>query len=171
MPIALQLSSVVGRNGTREVHATAGIDILAVGAAPIGDGVGVDVRLNDNVACSQTTLAELLRLLLPLLEGSGEGVAVDENGFQSLVIRLTVPGEADDLDGLSGHGFSQIVFHKTMACVKVGARLFAKLFGAFARNPVFAGLLAGFLIALFALIGGWALAWLVHVLPLPPAAQ
>lgn len=100
MSVLLQLSSVVGSDGVREICATAGIDLLSVSPTPIGEGVGIDIRLDDDFALRETTFAKLFSLLLPLLESCGEGASVDEQGFQSLVIRFAIPSQTENSDGV-----------------------------------------------------------------------
>lgn len=96
MSILLQISSVLGRDGVRVPSATAGIDTLAVRGAPVGEGVGVDVRLDDDFAMSETTLAQFLGCLFPLVESRGEFATVREDRFETLVVRLLIPRKTYD---------------------------------------------------------------------------
>lgn len=72
----------------REGLATAGVDIAAVGRAPGWEGIGVDICLDDDLALANTTLADLLGLILPLQEGEREFVTIDHQRYAALVVRL-----------------------------------------------------------------------------------
>lgn len=99
MSANLQLPAI-GSNYTirleiRKGHATAGIDFAAMGNAPIGEGIGIDVCLHDDFSVSNETLAALLGKVLPLQKSAGQLLPVNEQGFQPVVIRFFVPHHAD----------------------------------------------------------------------------
>lgn len=83
--------------GVGEVGSAAGVELLVVGGAPVGEGVRVNVRFDDQQALATVTFADLLRTVLPLQETGGEFVSVDEQGAQSLVVRLFIPRDAQSL--------------------------------------------------------------------------
>jgi len=85
--------------GVGKCHATAGVDLVSPGCAPRGECVGVDVSLDNDPALLDLSLADLFGFLLPLLESVGEGVAVNEDGTQSLIVRFTIPSDPNGLDG------------------------------------------------------------------------
>lgn len=105
--VLLEISSVLGSDGVRVCHTTAGVDVLPMSCAPRGKGPRVDVRLNDNFTLSETTLAQLFGLLLPLVEGGGEPIAVDKDGFQKVVVLFQIPSQANNTERFGGlHGRS-----------------------------------------------------------------
>lgn len=89
----------------RKGVSTIGIDVTAVSSAPSGEGIGVDVCLYDRMSLANETLAALLGKVLPLQESTGQLMAVNEQGFQPIVIRFLVPHHTNysDLLGQLAH--------------------------------------------------------------------
>lgn len=81
-----------------EFHTTAGVDIATVGSTPCGECVGVDIRFDDNHPLPDISLTSLLSLVLPLQEGAGQSIPVDEHGTQFVVVRFAIPRHANCLD-------------------------------------------------------------------------
>ncbi len=96
----IEFSTVIGCDGIRKVCTSAGIDVQSTLPAPDWEGIGVDVRLNDDFSLSQTSLTQFFRTLLPLFKSSGQDVSIRKDGFQSVVVRFFIPGETDDFDEL-----------------------------------------------------------------------
>lgn len=81
-----------------EGHTTAGIDVVSIGCAPGGEGIGIDVCLDDNFSFSDESLANLLGLILPLQKGDRELVTIDEKSFAAVVVRFLVPSDSNGLN-------------------------------------------------------------------------
>lgn len=87
---------------------TVGIDIAAVDCAPGGEGFWVDVRFDDDASLANESLSALFSKILPLQEGGGKLFPVDEHGFQSIIVRFSIPHHANNSDvaGQLCHGDS-----------------------------------------------------------------
>lgn len=66
------------RLDVREGIATVGIDVVAIGSAPSGKGLRVDVRLDHDDPLPHEALVQLLGRVFPLQEGRMEFVPVNE---------------------------------------------------------------------------------------------
>jgi len=94
---------LVGRNGDGELLASVAVEFEPIPAAPIGEGVRINIDTFDDVPLTQEAINCAIRAVEPLLKSIGESGSVTHDLSDFEIILLAIPRNDSRPRRVHGH--------------------------------------------------------------------